>query len=143
MARRTTKAQRELDQFRARITALISEPDGWDLYEHIRGWLKELLKRPRAEDYSPAERAAVHRIIAARTPFEGWGGFSVPELIKAALRYAADFGYDDEIFLKDLAARNVTQLRLGDMGSLVGLCRMAGVELPRFKPEIDEYDEAA
>jgi hypothetical protein len=140
---RTTKAQREADRFRQRIIALLAEPDDWRHYEHIRHWLQKLLQRDHGCVYTPAERAAVVRIIAARTPFEGWGGYSIPELITAALRYVADFSYEDEIFLKELEARPATRLPLVDMGQLVGLCRIAGVDLPKFRPEVDAYEEAA
>ena len=140
---RITKAQREADHFRQRIIALLEEPDDWLRYEHIDHWLQKLLQRDRNDGYTPGERAAVARIIAARTPFEGWGGYSVPELTTAALRYAADFSYEDEIFLKELEARGATRLALIDMKQLVALCRCAGVDLPRFTPDVDALDEAA
>jgi hypothetical protein len=140
---RTTKAQREADLFRHRIVELLEEPHDWLHYEHIRHWLQELLQRDRNNGYTPAERAAVARIIAARTPFEGWGDYRVPELIVAALRYVADFSYEDEIFLKELDARGATRLALVDMKQLVALCRCSGVDLPRFRPEVDTLDEAA
>jgi hypothetical protein len=59
------------------------------------------------------------------------------------LRYAADFSYDDELFLKELEARHPTRLCLDDMRQLIALCRYAGVNLPRFNPEVDTLDEAA
>jgi hypothetical protein len=140
---RITKARRESDRFRERVSALLEEPYDWLHYEHVRHWLKKLLQRDSDYVYTPAERAALARIIAARTPFEGWGGYSVSELIVAALRYAADFSYDDELFLKDLETRKATRLALGDMRQLVSLCRLAGLDLPRFDPDVDRFDEAA
>jgi hypothetical protein len=140
---RMTKAQREADLLRERIIVLLAEPYDWLDYEHIYNWLQKLLKRDRKDGYTPAERAAVARIIVARTPFEEWGGYSVPELIAAALMYMADFSYEDELFLKDIEARRPTRLALVDMKHLVGLCRYAGIEIPRFAPEIDSFDEAA
>jgi len=122
---------------------LLEEPDDWLYYEHIRRWLKKLTERELNDGYTPAERAAVARIIAARTPFEGWGGYSVPELITAALRYVADFTYEDEIFLKELEARGATRLALIDMRQLLALCDCAGVGLPKFRPRVDAWDEAA
>lgn len=140
---RATKAQREADLLRERIIALLAEPYDWLNYEHIYNWLQKLLKRDREDGYTPAERAAVARIIVARTPFNDWGGYSVSELIAAALIYVADFSYEDELFLKDLEARRPTRLALVDMKHLVGLCRCAGLDIPRFEPEIDAFDEAA
>jgi hypothetical protein len=137
MARRG-KAQRETDRFRSRVSALLDEPDDWEYYEHIRGWLQKLLQPDRTEPYTPAERAAVERIIRARTPFDGWDGFSVPELLATALRYVADYSYEDEVFLTELEGRGVTRLRMGDIGHVVGLCRIAGLDLMRFNPDVGE-----
>lgn len=137
---RKTKVQREADQFRQRIEALLAEPDDWDGYEHIRQWLQKLLKRDDSYIYSVAEREAVGRIVAARTPFEGWGGYSVPELIVAAMRYVADGSYENELFLKELEARNATRLAWIDMNELLALSRLAGVELPKFRPVLDRYE---
>jgi hypothetical protein len=140
---RTTKAQREAETIRARIIELLADPD-WLNYEHVQEWLHKLARRDPRLGYSPAERDAVSRIIAARTPFEAWDEYSVKELITAASRYIADFSYEDEQFLKKLQARNCTALHLGDMRQLVGLARLAGVDIARFKPDIDIiFDEAA
>ena len=140
---RTTKAQREAEAFRARIIELLADPD-WLNHEHVHEWLQKLSRRDPRLGYSPAERAAVARIIAARTPFEAWDEYSVKELITAAARYIADFSYEDELFLKELQTRNCTALRLEDMRQLVGLARVAGVEVARFKPDVDRiFDEAA
>jgi hypothetical protein len=140
MARR--REQKQASPFRFRLEALAAEPD-WRGYEHIHGWLEKLLRRPIDAEYTPAERAAVSRIIAARTPFEGWGGFGVPELIQSALRYVADMSYEDEVYLKELAARRPARLRLDDMRAVIALCRIAGVNLPIFRPPVDTFDEAA
>ncbi len=139
---RHTKAQRESDRFRARIEALLAEPD-WFGYEHIRHWLQKLLQRDRRLEYTEAERAALSRIVAARTPFLEWDGYGIAELIAAASKYIADFSYEDELFLKELQSRKAEQLFLSDMKQLVGLCHLAGLDLMRFKPEVDTYEEAA
>lgn len=140
---RTTKAQREAAQFCARIVELLAEPD-WLNYEHVRRWLTKLAERDPRLSYSAAEHDAVSRIVAARTPFETWDEYSVRELITAASRYVADFSYEDELFLKELQARNCTALHLGDMRQLVGLARLAGVDVARLKPDIDRvFEEAA
>jgi hypothetical protein len=133
MARMT---KREADEFRRKINSILAEPHSWRGYEDQRYWLQKLLKRGE-NYYTEAEREAVARIAFARTPFEGWAGYSVPELVKGALKYAADFGYDDELFLKD--AEGVNQLVIDDMRTLVGLCIFAGMDLPRFKPRPNAF----
>jgi hypothetical protein len=140
---RTTKAQREAESFRARVIELLADPD-WLYFEPIRDWVAKLAARDPRFGYSPAERAAVSRIIAARTPFDAWDAYSVEELIAAASRYIADFSYEDELFVKELQARNCKMLRLEDMRQLVGICRLSGVVIARFKPDIDAtFEDAA
>jgi hypothetical protein len=88
---------------------LIEEPDHWQDYQHIRDWIEKLLRRDPERAYTRAQREAVGRIIATRTPFVGWGGFSVPELIVAARKYVADYDYEDEIFLNELHEKGATR----------------------------------
>lgn len=101
---------------------MIEEPDHWQDYQHIRDWIEKLLRRDPERAYTRAQREAVGRIIATRTPFVGWGGFSVPELIVAARKYVADYDYEDEIFLNELHEKGATRLALFDMRRLIGLC---------------------
>ena len=70
---RDTKAQREADQFRARIIELLTDSDWLD--EGVRHWLQKELQRERGYIYSERERAALNRIVAASTLFDGWGGY--------------------------------------------------------------------
>jgi hypothetical protein len=139
---RNTKAQREAERFRLRVVALLAELD-WFGYEHIRRWLEKLLSFLDRRSATEDERAAVERIVAARTSFSDWDGYSVPELVTAAARYMADHSYEQECFLKELQERNATHLFLDDMRQLVDLCRMAGLDLARFRPEIEPFEEAA
>src|SRR2546422_602204 len=132
---RDTKAQREGDWFRARITELLKDPD-W-LEEEVCHWLRKELQRERDYVYSEREHAALRRIMAASTLFEGWGGCSVLELLAAASRYVADCNEEDEMFIKKLQARPTNKLRLREMGQLVRLSRFAGVDVPRFKPALE------
>jgi hypothetical protein len=137
---RVSKAQQERDKVRARITELLADQDYWTRYEHIREWLEKLLRRPRNADFTPAERAAVSRVERARTPFEGWGGFSVPELTTRASQYIADQNEDTEQFLKELLERRAKRLPLRDMAWLISACRVAGFDLPKFDPGFDRDD---
>jgi hypothetical protein len=129
---RISKERRESDQLREKITSLLAEPHSWRNYEHIRYWLQKLLRRDEEYIYTAAEREAVDRIRFARTPVEGWAGYTVPELRRVARRYAADFDYDDELFLKDIEAEQATQLVRDEMRYLVSLCIISGMDIPRF-----------
>jgi hypothetical protein len=136
------KGTQDSDDFRTKVTAVLSDRDGWEGYEaHLR-WLKKLLSPDRGYAYTSAERAGLSRIKFARTPFEGWDGYSVPDLIAIALQYVADFDYEDELFLRELQARGARLLRIGDMRCLVGLCRIAGLDISRFDPELDFHEDA-
>jgi hypothetical protein len=138
---RIPKERREAERLREKIRALLAEPQhSWRHYEHIRYWLQKLLLR-EDDYYTTAEREAVDRIIRARTPVEGWAGFSVMELARVALQYAADFGYDDEEFLKEIEEEKPTSLVRDDMRYLVGLCIMSGMDIPRFPPRYARSDE--
>jgi hypothetical protein len=136
---RLTKGQRKSDYFRARAAELLKDPDWLD--EEVQRWLRKELERERDYIYSDKEHAALRRIIAASTFFEGWDGYAVPELIVTASKHVAAHSYEGEIFVNGLQAKGVTQLRLGEMHQLVSLCRFAGLDLPRFDPEVEPYDE--
>lgn len=138
---RLTKEQRDANHFRARAEELLNDPDWMD--EEVQRWLRKELQREPGYIYSEKEHAALRRIIAASTVFEGWDGRTVPELLVTASNYVADCDYEEEMFVKELQARRATKLRLGEMHQLVRLCRVAGLDLPRFDPEVEPYDEAA
>jgi hypothetical protein len=137
---RVSKARQESDQLREMISSLLAEPYSWRNYEHIRYWLQKLLRRDEDYIYTAAEREAVDRIRFARTPVEGWAGYSVPELTRVARRYAADFDCDDELFLEDIEAEQANRLVRDDMRYLVSLCIMSGMDIPRFPPRQNTYD---
>jgi len=137
---RISKAQLRADQFRSRAAEILKDPD-W-LEEGVRHWLEKQLRREHGYIYTENEHAALARIIAAGTLFDGWDGHSVPELLAAACRRKADGDYEDERVFDELGTRNVTQLRLREMGHLVGFCRsVAGLPLAPFKPGIARYDD--
>jgi hypothetical protein len=135
-----SKAKIGANQFRVRATEVLKDSDWLD--EGVRYWLEKELRRECDYIYSENEHAALGRIIAASTLFDGWDGYSVPDLLTAAYRYRADGSYEDERVLDELKARNVTQLRLGEMGHLIGFCRnVSGPPLAPFKPEIAGFDD--
>ncbi|WP_342709910.1 hypothetical protein AAFG13_36680 [Bradyrhizobium sp. B124] len=136
----TTKALREATQLREEIETILAEADGWRGYEDQRRWLRKLLQREASYTFTESEREAVRRIGYARTFFEGWAGYSVQELVRAAQRYITDFDYESECFLKEI--EHATRAVRGDMRALVGLCRTAGMEIPRFGQRANEYEDA-
>jgi hypothetical protein len=139
---RISKARVRSDQFRAH-SAEILEDSHW-LDEGVRYWLNRQQKREHDYIYTENEHAALGRIAAAGKLFDGWDSYSVSELLVAARRYKADGSYEDETFLDELEARNPRQLRLGEMGHLVGFCRnIAGLSLSPFRPFILIYDGSA
>jgi hypothetical protein len=138
---RAPNEQIRANEFRLRAAEVLKDPDWLD--EGVRHWLQKELDREAGHVYSQNEHAALARIIAAGTLFDGWDGYTVPILLAAAHLYKADGVYEDERLLDEIEARSVTRLRLGEMSRLVGFCRnIAGVPLAPFKPKITTYEYA-
>jgi hypothetical protein len=132
--------KREADEFRRNIKSILDEPLRWRGYEDRREWLWGLLRR---KEYTQRDREDVARIVYARTPFEGWAGYSVSELAKGARPYCSDYiDPADEQLVKE--AEHATRLPRSDMGALVGLCIFAGMDIPSFNsgPNPYRYDDA-
>ena len=137
---RASKKRYGANLFRARVIEILKNPDWLD--EGVRSWLQKQSRRPTNYIYTDNEHAALARIVAAGTLFEGWDGYNISELLTAACRFKADGDYEDERILDDLGARNPSQLRLREMGHLVAFCKnIAGLPLAPFKPEIANYDD--
>ncbi|MEH2489547.1 hypothetical protein [Bradyrhizobium sp. AZCC 2230] len=135
------KEQRGSEALRLQIEALLAAPHSWRGYEPQRQWLEKLLQRDHAAGgFTPAERDAVARIAYMRTPFEGWDGYSISELIKGALQYSADYDYDEELLLKEIASEHSIALVRDQMRTLVGLCRAGGMDLSLFDARTDSSD---
>jgi len=123
--RRTAKA----GLLRNKISRLLADPDSWHDYEPHRHFLEKLLQYDGP--YTEAQIEAVEGINHARRfLIKQWAGYTVPELIREASKYLADFGYDDELFLNEI--RDARRLTRGDMNTLVSMARYAGVDIPRF-----------
>jgi hypothetical protein len=134
---RLSKEQIRAAQFRSQAVKILKDPDWLD--EGVRHWLEKQMRREPDYLYTENEHAALRRIIVAATLFDGWDGYSVPELLAAASGYKADGNYEDEQEIDELQSRNVDQLRLGEMAHLVAFCRnVAGLPLKRFEPIIPE-----
>jgi hypothetical protein len=75
-------------------------------------------------------------------PFGGFAGYSVAELLGTALHSLADCDRKDAEFLERLAAARPTELPLGELKWLIGICRhVACKPLPRFHLSISEAGE--
>src|SRR5208282_3026383 len=140
---RIGKAQRALDrahEHRATIERLLANP------AHLRPWFLDWaeseFRRDRFYIYSEKEHALLAKEIARMKPFQGFGGYTVLELLRAALRYRADCDPDEQEFLDRLDTEQPTELPLWELRWLVGICRhIAGVTLPLFDLDIDEDTE--
>ena len=65
------------------------------------------------------------------TPCEGWGGYTVDQLVRAALSYRADCSEEDDELLTILQRERPSELPLWLMLRLVGICRhVAGLSVP-------------
>ncbi|SDH65484.1 hypothetical protein SAMN05216338_1011166 [Bradyrhizobium sp. Rc2d] len=138
------KEQRGAEALRLKIDSLLAAPYSWRGYEPQRQWLEKLLQRDHSSaGFTPAERDAVARIAYMRTPFEGWDGYSVPELIKGALQYSADYDYDEELLLREIASEQPIALVRDQMRTLIGLCRAGGMDLSPFDARPDKDDGEA
>jgi hypothetical protein len=139
-----SKERLEADALRHRIKSLLEAPFSWRGYEDRRDWLRKLLRKDEDYIYSERERAAVGRIVVARTPFEGWGGYSVQELYRGARPYLANFDESYEPLMNEIEATDATRLVRDDMKALVALCVMSGMDLPKFpsRPQAYDYDDA-
>jgi len=134
----------EIEKFRTQIAALLADRDGWDGYEHISHWLKKLLQPSHGDVYTSSDSAAVARIAMARRQlYGGWDGYDVPALIAVPLRYVSDLHEDDELVLRDLAARGVNRLQRRELRWIVGLWQIAGLDIKNFDRDQDEYESAA
>jgi hypothetical protein len=139
---RLSKDQIRSSQFRSSAAEILKDPEWLD--EGVRHWLEKQIRREPDYIYTENEHAALRRIIAAGTLFDGWDGYSVPELLAAASRYKVDGNYEDEQEINELQSRNVVQLRLGEMAQLVAFCRhVAGLPLGRFEPNITALEDSA
>jgi hypothetical protein len=134
---RLSRDQIKSSQFRLSVTEILKDPEWLD--EGVRHWLEKQLRREPGYIYTENEHAALRRIIVAGALYDGWDGYSVPQLLAAAARYKSDGNYEDEQEIDELQSRDVAQLRLGEMAHLVAFCRhVGGLPLKRFEHIIAE-----
>src|SRR4051794_14998141 len=118
MAKRPKKLQ-EADRFRATVNQLRS------LGEIFRDWEADWLdsEAARQDDYvyTDKERVVLNRIVAAARSFEGYGDYSVSELVAVACRYKADLDYAGEEFVEGLRRTRTSALPIRQLCRLVSI----------------------
>jgi hypothetical protein len=68
------------------------------------------------------------------TPCDGWGGYTVDQLVRAALAYRADCSEEDDELLTILQREKPSELPLWLMLRLVGICQhVAGLRVPLYR----------
>ena len=96
---RTSKAQRALDrahEHREALERLIANAD--DLRDWFRDWAESQLRRDRFYIYSDAEHAVLANELDRMKPHTGFAGYSVGDLINAAMAFSSDCDLPDEEF---------------------------------------------
>lgn len=132
--KRISDERREADQLREKIKLILAEPEGWRHFEAQRDWLRKLLREDPDYIFTRSQHDAVGKIAFMRTFFEGWDGYTVPELIREAQQGIADFGIEDEKCLNEI--EHATRLTRGMISWLVGVCRV-------LDPSIRPFDQRA
>src|SRR5262249_33066354 len=113
----------EADEFRARVQRLRAMPDvDWNDWE--ADWLDKEAARDDDYIYTDKERAILNQLIASATSFDGYNGWSVPELLRTAHRYIADLDEDSEAFVERHYRRHPSSLKVRQISRLAGICRL-------------------
>jgi hypothetical protein len=112
------------DAFRARVLRLQRLPDS-DWRDWEADWLDKEAVRSEDYAYSDKERVILNQLIASATPFEGYNGWSILDLLKIVYRYRADLDEDNEEFVERLWKRQPCTLRVRQLNRLAGLARLS------------------
>jgi hypothetical protein len=135
---RIGKGQRALDrahEHREVLERLLANAD--HLRDWFRDWAESQLGRDRFYIYSDAEHAVLSRELDRMKPLDGFGGYSISELIDAAAAFSSDCDLPDEEFLNRLRAERPKELPRWQLLHLVGICRhVAGLPLP-FQEDLE------
>jgi hypothetical protein len=135
---RIGKAQRALDhahEHRSTIERLLADRD--HLRDWFIDWAESELRRDRFYIYSEAERAVLAKELNSMKFIAGSAGYSIEELVRAAMIYRADCDESDQEFLDKLDARRPPELPQWQLKRLVGICRhVAGMNLP-FQTDVE------
>jgi len=122
---RRRKKLREADTFRTRVLQLQSLP-GSDWRDWEADWLDKEAVRSDDYIYTEKERVILNQLIVSATPFEGYNGRTVQELLRTAYFYRADVGdEDDQDFVERLWYRQPRTLRVRELSRLASLARLS------------------
>ena len=132
---RIGKGQKALDRalkHREDIERLLATTPPWALRGWFLDWTESQLRRDRFYLFSENEHAVLAKELSSRmTPCEGWGGYTVDQVVRAALSYRADCSEEDDELLTILQRERPSELPLWLMLRLVGICRqVAGLSVP-------------
>ena len=111
---RIGKGQKALDRalkHREDIERLLATTPPWALRGWFLDWTESQLRRDRFYLFSENEHAVLAKELSSRmTPCEGWGGYTVDQLVRAALSYRADCQRGRRRAAHDLAARETVRI---------------------------------
>jgi hypothetical protein len=93
----------------------------------LRGWFLDWaegqLRRDRFYVYTDKEHAVLAKELSRMRPSDGWGGYTVDDLVRAAATYRADCTDEDDELLAILQREKPSALPLWLLLRLVGICR--------------------
>jgi hypothetical protein len=132
---RIGKGQKALDRahkHREDIERLLATTPHWALRGWFLDWAEGQLRRDRFYLFSDNEHAVLAKELSSRmTPCDGWGGYTVDQLVSAAAVYRPDCTEEDDELLTILQRERPPELPLWLMLRLIGICRqVAGVPVP-------------
>jgi len=142
---RMGKGQRALDrahEHREKIERLLAAAPHWQFRDWFLDWTGSQLRRDRFYVYSDREHAVLTNQLNRMRRVEGFGGYSVAELINIALTYRADCAEEDDSLLAILKRERPSELPLWLALRLVGICRhVAGEPIP-YVEDLEAVTEA-
>jgi hypothetical protein len=131
---RIGKGQKALDRaqkHRDDIEHLLETMPHWALRGWFLDWAESQLRRDRFYLFSDKEHDVLAKEMSRLRPVDGWGGYTIEELVRAAVTYCRDCCEEDDKLLAILRREKPTELPLWLMLRLVGICRnVAGVSVP-------------
>jgi len=106
---RIGKGQKALDgahKHREEIERLLTTTPHWALRGWFLDWAESQLRRDRFYLFSDRERDVLAKELSSRmTPCDSWGGYTIDQLVDAAVTCRTDCSEEDDEFAPNLAAR--------------------------------------
>ena len=132
---RIGKGQKALDgahKHREEIERLLTTTPHWALRGWFLDWAESQLRRDRFYLFSDRERDVLAKELSSRmTPCDSWGGYTIDQLVDAAVTCRTDCSEEDDELLAILLREKPSELPLWLMLRLVSICRhVAGLSVP-------------